>query len=618
MCGISGFVGNKKGNIDKLKILGLYNTTRGTDSCGMALNNEVVKGVGTTANFSNFIEEKVIETYDDHENYTVLIHTRNASMKSTKEDPECAHPFEIKTKKGKTILIGMHNGVITNESEIAKKYGVKEEKVDSKTLLSILAKGKTDKRMLDVLKDYEGAAALAWYYPDEPNTLYLWKGASKKWSNSTEYEEERPLYVYRVKDDNGKFTDQFYFSSIKESLLAIGGDLGFKETDEDKEPSIKSIETNCIIKITPGDKYRITTIKRIQESTTYNGNVTSYSKVGTAHIISTKKSKKQQQQEGKEKMLKAFSNYPATKMTNAPLLSTNGGVLIDNEPFLHDFHGAKNKVYFRAGRYWQNGHMLGGNEKNRCVSRKLDIEGYPEGHKLCDQTGVDTYYFFQGLLLIPGQEHVDAIEEKCKKKLVWQVDGKNLNLYEIHKHIFGFCQNLRDTHGNAKESVNTWARGNYYPMFDYDRVYKYENGFFIGAEYKKLPSDLKLKMFDSFEKGEAAKDFVSPIIILPETQPKLSPLSKVRHSAAISEAVNAITEAEEDKIFNHCYDAITSLKVAVKELEKVEDKEKYKSLIIMMRGAHSTLSAKIKVLENTKSKEEEDGLQTSIKGPLYS
>ena len=36
MCGINGFISNKPGSIDKLKILGLYNTTRGTDSCGIA------------------------------------------------------------------------------------------------------------------------------------------------------------------------------------------------------------------------------------------------------------------------------------------------------------------------------------------------------------------------------------------------------------------------------------------------------------------------------------------------------------------------------------------------------------------------------------------------------
>ena len=33
------YVGDKPANIDKIKLLGVYNTSRGTDSCGISINN---------------------------------------------------------------------------------------------------------------------------------------------------------------------------------------------------------------------------------------------------------------------------------------------------------------------------------------------------------------------------------------------------------------------------------------------------------------------------------------------------------------------------------------------------------------------------------------------------
>lgn len=607
MCGVSGGVSKKPLNIDKLKILGIYNVTRGTDSCGMALNNEVVKGVGTVSNFTNFIEEKIINTRESDENYTVLIHTRNASNKSTKEDLECAHPFEIKNKKGKVVLIGMHNGVISNETEIATKYGVKEEKVDSKTLLSIIAKAKNDDKMYDVLKDYEGAAVLVWYYPEEPNTIFLWKGASKKWANSTELEEERPLYLYRVKDDNGKFTDEFYFSSIKESLLAIGGDAGFRDSDVDKEPSIKSVESNCIIKITPGEKYKIRVIKRVQESNNYG--TTYYSHMTKpAGKINVKTPKKNLHQANKESMLRTFVNYPFKKIKTNIKLGSNDCVLIDNEPFIHDFHTSGNKVYFLRGRYWQNGHMIGGTEKNNYVTREIDIDGYPKDHKLCDVEGLDTYYFFQGLLL-QGKKDAEEVKALCDSGTIWKQDKKELNLNCFHKNVYGFCQNIDDTSGLAKESNEMWANGTYYPMFDYDRKYVYKNGYFQHAEYTKVEAKEKIKMFTAFETKEKIVE-EPKVISLPLTHP--------RYSSAISEAATAITEVEEDIIYNHCYDALSSMKATLKELAKVKSDEKYKRLNTLFTSTYNAISTQLKTIEKKGDDVEEENELTTEKGPLYS
>ena len=572
------------------------------------LNNEVVKGVGTIANFSNFIETKVLETDVEHKNYTVLIHTRNASQKSTKDDPECAHPFEIKNKKGNTVLIGMHNGVITNETEIAKKYGVKEEKVDSKTLLSILAKAKTDDKMLKVLQDYEGAAALAWYYSDEPNTLYLWKGASKQYSYGAVV-EERPLFIYRVKDDTGKFTDEFYFSSIRESLLAIGGDTGFAETDVDKEPSVKTIESNCLIKIIPGEKFKVRPIKRGETTNTTKSSSCAISPPATKNITITAKPNTQKTNE--VLMLSGFKNYPFKKINKKPLLSNNKLVTLDNEPFIHDFHDKGNKIYFLRGRYWQNGHMIGGNEKQNYVFKEVDIEGYPKDHKSCDIDGVDTYYFFQGLLL-QGKEDAEAIKQLCKSNAAWTTNKKELNLHALAKHVWGFASNFNDTSGLAKDSApgNGWASGFYYPMFDFDRKYKFNNGFFEYAEYTAMNSSDKSAMIKSFETKIPVVKEEAKVIQLPITTKK--------YSTEITEAANAISDTEEDIIFNHCYEALSSLKAALVSVEKVKTDERFRSLYSVLNVTKNTLSQRILAAENAGRKKEETIEFTTEKGPLYS
>ena len=608
MCGISGFISNKPGNIDKLKILGLYNTTRGTDSCGIALNNQLVKGVGTIANFSNFIENKILETDVEHKNYTILIHTRNASQKSTKDDPECAHPFEIKNKKGKTILVGMHNGVITNETEIAKKYGVKEEKVDSKTLLSILAKAKTDDKMLKVLQDYEGAAALAWYYADEPNTLYLWKGASKQYSYGAVV-EERPLFIYRVKDDTGKFTDEFYFSSIRGSLLASGGNTGYAETDVDKEPSVKTIESNCLIKIIPGEKFKVRPIKRAETTNTTKSSSCVVTPPSTKNIIVTVKPNTQKINE--VLMLSGFKNYPFKKINKKPLLNSKKVVTLDNEPFIHDFHDKGNKIYFLRGRYWQNGHMIGGNEKTTYVTREVDIDGYPKDHKLCDIEGIDTYYFFQGLLL-QGKEDAEAVKQLCNTNSAWTADKKELNLHTIAKHVWGFASNFKDTSGLAKDSSggNGWASGIYYPMFDFDRKYKFDNGFFQYAEYTATSSSDKLNIIKSFETKTPVVKEEAKVIALPITTKK--------YSTEITEAAEAISDAEEDVIFNHCYEALSSLKAALASVEKVKTNERFRSLYSVMNTSKNAISQRVLAAENTGRKKEETIEFTTEKGPLYS
>ena len=255
MCGISMYIGNRPANIDKLKILGIYNVSRGSDACGVVINNVVKKGVDNfkeklkQANFTNFIEQKNLKTKEDDENYAVIIHNRKASTSwSEKQNPDHAHPFEIKDPDGNIVMIGAHNGSISNCKELVEEFEMGGTyPVDSQLMLSILAKNRKSKEPYKVLEKYKGNAVLTWFYLDEPNVLYVWKGASKLYAGS-ELTEERPMYIWEEEALNS-----LYFCSIKEALLAIGGN----------DTNVYNLEVNKVYKFIAGKKAKIIPINRV-------------------------------------------------------------------------------------------------------------------------------------------------------------------------------------------------------------------------------------------------------------------------------------------------------------------------------------------------------------------
>lgn len=243
MCGIFGYVGKKEPNVTKIKILGLYNQSRGEDACGIFINNQVIHGNDSKKTWKKFIEGTYLET--PTENFTILAHTRKASSGGT--DKKFTHPYEIFTNKRQKYpkLVGVHNGTINNWHSFKIKHELEGELNDSKTLFSVLAK-----KDVTILEDYDGGAAFLASSPNEKNTLWVFKGASLKnnyWNkqnllelphsdskhseffgdnfykleesnDAKDFDEERPLFMYVE-----KFNEAVYFSSLEDSLFAIGG-----------------------------------------------------------------------------------------------------------------------------------------------------------------------------------------------------------------------------------------------------------------------------------------------------------------------------------------------------------------------------------------------------------
>jgi predicted glutamine amidotransferase len=264
MCGLSGFNGAKNPNIYKLKLLAVMNESRGKDSCGLFYNNKLYKGVrGATFDHSSataFMGASKLTTVKHIKNNTTLFHTRQGTKGAANE--QNAHPFayfknleeQAAYDLGDHSLIpdfvGMMNGTLddlfTANSPHAKRgYNWTYDMNDSRMLFDILFR-----QDYDYLKEYVGAAALAFTYPKETNTLCLWHGATIV---DGFYVEERPLYYYNDKKDEG-----IYFSSLKEHLKVIA-----------EGAEIISVPLNQIIKFHNGNIVDVIPVDRKIEKKAY-------------------------------------------------------------------------------------------------------------------------------------------------------------------------------------------------------------------------------------------------------------------------------------------------------------------------------------------------------------
>ena len=262
MCGIFAWSGENVKHFNKAKfdILGIFNDSRGGDSCGVSTDGEIYYGVLTgMKKYSQFIVEK---DYLSPKRIPVVIgHTRKSSVGIVNENN--AHPFGfgVNEKHDSFEFVGAHNGTLYNQEELAKEHGVEmsvmkenefnvkvfdRRKIDSEVLLEIIYKTQNFK----VLSDYNGGAAILFTNTLEPNVIYAFHGASSETKNGTPI-EERPLFYYQ------ETKNSLYISSMAESLIAIGGTL-YKNVDE--------FECNKVYKITNGNfaSAEIFDISRIQ------------------------------------------------------------------------------------------------------------------------------------------------------------------------------------------------------------------------------------------------------------------------------------------------------------------------------------------------------------------
>lgn len=234
MCGISGYNGSKRYDPLVLKLLNMFNQERGDDSIGIINDNAKFTGIYQNGKAWNFQQTFNYETRP--KNYTVLQHNRARSTGVV--DLKSTHPYVYEyDHEGETYqFFFMHNGTLRNSNELGKHYGVNygDYHTDSHMLGDLILK-----KGFEPLEYYTGGAALAFYWEHEPNSLFLFKGASNQstgYGKNQKWEvgAERPLFYSYVK--NG-----LYFASIDGYLEGCGFD------------NIEEVPDNTILKFVSGE-----------------------------------------------------------------------------------------------------------------------------------------------------------------------------------------------------------------------------------------------------------------------------------------------------------------------------------------------------------------------------
>lgn len=200
-CGIFAWVGKdvKRFNRWYFNILGMFNDSRGGDSCGLYYDGQIEKGINKTARYQNLIPSLNLYNTLSLKQYPVIIgHDRKVSVGLN--NLLNTQPIALHDTDNNIVWVQAHNGTISNYRELATKYGVTIETGESDSL--VLTK-LVDLVGFKILSEYEGSAALVMYNLKEPNVLYAFKGASKTSAYSAMF-EERPL-AYLTIPNKGTF-----------------------------------------------------------------------------------------------------------------------------------------------------------------------------------------------------------------------------------------------------------------------------------------------------------------------------------------------------------------------------------------------------------------------------
>lgn len=424
MCGIFGGQAKKgkKLNLRKLKILGIYNMERGTDSCGYYYSGNIEKGTGETAKFLTFIDRNEIKKGElDCEVF--MGHTRKST--SGANTPENAHPHQIGN------YVQTHNGVIKNIWELMGKYGMDHSKVHVDSIgLGMLIK----KLGFRILNEYTGFAALTMVYEDDPESLYLYHGASKDKKDSKVW-EERPLFYIQT-------SEGLYYSSMPESLRFIS----------EGKYKIQELPHNIVYKIVDGEitdfRYRVERENNnIVHTHYYGGNTTLFDSCCTT-----------------VKPLPASSTLVHNLLEN---VKKNIGL---QEDYPMDF--LTQDIYYRKGRFFRKENILLHGKYDLDRNAKIILEGI-----ISDRPTL-TYYFIRGVML----QSEAAYKKVLKDKPEISIDLQSNFAYQI-SHYSRYPVSCLEEEGTgvSEEFRELWYKeGKRYntsftPKFS-KRVYQLTNG----------------------------------------------------------------------------------------------------------------------------------------------
>jgi len=398
-CGLFAFISTKengaqKFNWDKFNHLGLDNDERGGDSVGRIIGDDIVKFVNNKKAKTTY-QDYVINHKNPDPHHIAIGHTRKASVGLANEAN--AQPIIIDLANGKKFTM-VHNGTLYNWEDLAKEYGfLSNGKTDSMVLAEIIAH-----TGFDVLTKYEGAAAIIIKDDREPDTILVFRGASKNYQNKVE--EERPLYYYQESEDS------MYISSKEDGLFFIGGYVDTVE--EFKANTLYTIKEGQIIDTKEYDRTKCSSVKtwpvvkRKSDDSFYNTRRIGYGYGGDSYWSEYDSLEDYYERRSVKNIDE--SNRMNIKTDLIPVFTNERKII-----------NARLRYWFRKNAhsepYLANGIF------------KLDEEGFI--HSNNSATAGKEYYFYCGVMI------------------------KDLAAYSHVKVKFGKSKDFKDTNSNIKELV---------------------------------------------------------------------------------------------------------------------------------------------------------------------
>jgi glucosamine 6-phosphate synthetase-like amidotransferase/phosphosugar isomerase protein len=197
MCGIAGYSASRSSSIDRTlaaQALLAGIAERGDDAVGYAYRStgpEVHLHKQQTG--ASSLLEDVFVPWDACE---LLVHVRDYTKGHPSLDVN-NHPIRHGS------LVGIHNGIITNDEEILVRHGLEREwpgmTVDSEAIFALAEAADSDPRCLEEL---HGSMAAAWLDERREGVLYLVRGIG------------RPLWV-------GEGRTEVFFASTETALTVV-------------------------------------------------------------------------------------------------------------------------------------------------------------------------------------------------------------------------------------------------------------------------------------------------------------------------------------------------------------------------------------------------------------
>ena len=451
MCGIFVWSGKDKNDFDwtKFNTLGLFNDSRGGDSCGRTHGDYRLVGTGKDEEYKDLVLKYNNENLVGK---SILGHTRKASVGVVSEGT--AQPVVIKDNNGSILFKLVHNGTIYNYEELADKYGVDHNnKTDSQVLAEIIYNNGPN----EVLSEYIGAAAIVYTYNNED--IYIFKGASKATAYSTEEKEERPLFLYQEKEDS------VYLSSLEDSLFFIGGD---KDT-------VIDLKTNKLICVSKG---KITGVSEISRSDAF------YKKpYKSSNSSTTKYSNNYEEYDDDYYRNKYGYDFNYENNSNNNLIDESKSKSIFLEKFRPE-NNSKILISYVKGRYFIGKDLANGiyyvHKLGYICSEDKPID------KIKDDDNFNKYYFLRGVM-IDGHSNFNKVNKMIKKsrnksffKNHFASESEKIfnellkvSKYPIQRITVRSRNNTRTGYMkvNGNINTNTYLTGEITPVFS---KYKYE------------------------------------------------------------------------------------------------------------------------------------------------